>query len=197
MRSLLVVLTLIAAMAAAANIPAPILNADRREKVSFAALDARKIQQAIAEEYGRLAAPTFTRQAAPPAIIPDPTLTPGAVRTTDVGEVCSTSTRDLRHWSRERDDHIMREYGLPSGAHPQYEVDHLIPLCLGGADSDANLWPEPRRSIEPVWSAERKDELETRICALACSGQLDVREAQHFIAEDWTEAFRHYIGEPR
>ena len=47
-------------------------------------------------------------------ILPDPTITPGAVRTTNIGEVCSTSTRDLRHWSRERDDHIMAEYGLPT-----------------------------------------------------------------------------------
>lgn len=55
--------------------------------------------------------------------MPDPTLTPGAVRTTNIGEICSTSTSTLRHWSRERDDHIMAEYGLPMGAHPQYEVD--------------------------------------------------------------------------
>ena len=72
-------------------------------------------------------------------------LTPGAVRTTNIGEICSTPTSTLRHWSRERDDHIMAEYGLPMGAHPQYEVDHLVPLCLGGNDDDRNLWPEPRR----------------------------------------------------
>jgi hypothetical protein len=129
-------------------------------------------------------------------ILPDPTLTPGAARTTNIGEVCSVSTRELRHWSRERDDHIMAEYGLPEGAHPQYEVDHLIPLCLGGADSDVNLWPEPRRSIEPVWNAERKDELEARMCALACSGALDVAEAQRMIAEDWTAAYGRFFREP-
>jgi hypothetical protein len=50
---------------------------------------------------------------ADPAIVPDPTLTPGAVRTVDVNEICSTGTRELRHWSRERDDRIMAEYGLP------------------------------------------------------------------------------------
>ena len=86
--------------------------------------------------------------------------------------------------------------GLPAGAHPQYEVDHLVPLCLGGADSDANLWPEPRRSIEPVWNAERKDELEARMCALVCSGQLDVVEAQKEIAEDWIETYGKFFREP-
>jgi hypothetical protein len=39
----------------------------------------------------------------------------------------------LRHWSRARDDRIMAEYGLPTGPHSDYEVDHLIPLGLGGA----------------------------------------------------------------
>jgi hypothetical protein len=128
--------------------------------------------------------------------VPNPTITSGAVRTTDVGEICSTGTKQLRHWDRNRDDRVMAEYGLPLGPHPQYEVDQLIPLCLGGADSDANLWPEPRRSIEPVWNAERKDELETRMCASACSGQLDVVEAQKLISEDWTEAYQRYFRPP-
>ena len=208
---------LMAAVAIEANIPGPLLKADRNrgerhEKVSLAAvadlptfagralaIDARAIERAISEEYaaahGRLAAlPTFAGQAA--AIVPDPTLTPGAVRTTNIGEVCSTSTRELRHWDRARDDHVMAEYGLLGGPHPQYEVDHLIPLCLGGADSDANLWPEPRRSIEPIWNAERKDELEARMCALACSGALDVAEAQRMIAEDWTAAYGRFFREP-
>jgi hypothetical protein len=78
---------------------------------------------------------------ADPTIVPDPTITPGAVRTTDAGEICSTVTRQLRYWSRERDDHIMAEYGLPPGPHPDFEIDHLVPLGIGGADDDRNLWP--------------------------------------------------------
>jgi hypothetical protein len=103
--------------------------------------------------------------------MPDPTLTPGAVRTTNIGEICSTGTRELRRWSRDRDDRIMIEYG----PHPQYEIDHLIPLGIGGADDDANLRAEPRRSVEPIWNAERKDELEWKLRDLVCSGQLPER----------------------
>ena len=127
-------------------------------------------------------------------ILPDTNITPGAIRTTDVGEICSHGTRELRHWDRERDNRIMAEYGLPTGVHPQYEVDHLVPLGIGGADEDANLWPEPRRSIEPTWSAERKDELEWKLRDLVCSGALAVQVAQKAIAEDWTEAFKRYVG---
>ena len=93
-----------------------------------------------------LAGPAF----ADSAIVPDPTLTPGAVRTTDAGEICSAGNRQLRHWDRDRDDRIMAEYGLPGGPHPDWEIDHLIPLGIGGADAEANLWPEPRRSIGPT-----------------------------------------------
>jgi hypothetical protein len=71
----------------------------------------------------------------------------------------------------------MAEYGLPTGPHPDWEVDHLIPLCLGGADDDKNLWPEPRRGIEKEWPAELKDDLEHRLCQLVCNGELDVAEA--------------------
>jgi hypothetical protein len=143
-----------------------------------------------------LLAPLVSPAFADSTIVPDPVLTPGQVRTTNIGEVCSTDTRSLRHWSRERDDRILAEYGLSPGPHPQYEIDHLIPLCLGGADSDANLWPEPRRGVEATWSAERKDELEARMCSLVCSEALDVVEAQRAISEDWTAAFVKFLGEP-
>jgi hypothetical protein len=46
------------------------------------------------------------------------------------------------------------------GRTPDFEVENLIPLGIGGADDDRNLWPEPRRSIEPTWNAEAKDRLE-------------------------------------
>jgi hypothetical protein len=128
------------------------------------------------------------------AIVPDPTLTPGAIRTVDSTEICSTGTRELRHWSRERDDRIMAEYGLPPGPHPDYEVDHLVPLGIGGADDDLNLWPEPRRSIEPTWNAERKDRLEEKLRQLVCSGSLDAHEAQQAIADDWTTAYARFVA---
>jgi hypothetical protein len=130
------------------------------------------------------------------AIVPDPTLTTGAVRTTKLSDICSTPTSGLRHWSRERDDRILAEYGLPTGSHPSVEIDHLIPLCLGGSDGDANLWPEPRRSIEPEWNAEKKDYLEHRLCQMVCAGELDTHEAQGAIAEDWMAAYSRFFRRP-
>jgi hypothetical protein len=39
----------------------------------------------------------------------------------------------------------MHEYGLPAGAHPGLEIDHLVPLGIGGADDDLNLWPAQKK----------------------------------------------------
>ena len=79
------------------------------------------------------------------AIVPDPTLTPGAVRTVDIADVCSRSTNQLRHASRKRDALIMGEYHLPLDTRYNYEIDHLVPLGIGGSDDDANLSPSPRQ----------------------------------------------------
>jgi hypothetical protein len=64
-------------------------------------------------------------------------------------------------------------------------------LCLGGADQDRKLWPEPRRSIEPIWYAEKKDDLEARLCQMVCAGEIDAAAAQAEIRDDWTESYRN------
>jgi hypothetical protein len=63
-------------------------------------------------------------------------------------------------------------------------LDPLIPLGIGGADDVRNLWPEPQAK----WTAETKDCLEWKLREMICAGELDVREAQHMIAEDWMAA---------
>jgi hypothetical protein len=79
-----------------------------------------------------------------------------------------------------------------AGTHPDYEIDHLIPLCLGGADDPSNLWAQPRRSIEPTWNAEAKDRLERFMCDMVCNRQLDLATAQKAFAEDWIAAYHKY-----
>jgi hypothetical protein len=143
---------------------------------------------ALAASLAAWAAPAGAQTA-----VPDPTLTPGAVRSTDTADVCQHGTSQLRHMTRERSDALLGEYGLPGGRHPDYELDHLIPLGIGGADDDANIWPEPRATIEPEWNAERKDQLEAKLRALVCGGKLDITVAQKAVADDWTQAWLHYV----
>jgi len=121
-----------------------------------------------------------------PGILPIAALTPGTVRTTDLADICSHGTKELRYWSRERDDRILREYGLPAGHHRDWEIDHLIPLDVGGADDDRNLWAEPRQSIVPYdVSAEKKDHIEWAAHDAVCEGRADIVAVQHAFMTDW------------
>jgi hypothetical protein len=94
-----------------------------------------------------------------------------------------------------RRDEILRRYGLPAGTHPDYEIDHLIPLCLGGSNDLSNLWPQPRRSIEKTWNAEANDRLEHSVCEMACRGEIEIGAAQEVFATDWIAAYEKYHGE--
>jgi hypothetical protein len=95
-----------------------------------------------------------------------------------------------------RRDEVLRRYGIAPGTHPDYEIDHLIPLCLGGSDDPSNLWPQPRRSLEETWNAEAKDRLERLMCNMVCDGQIDIATAQQAFATDWIAAYQtYYDGE--
>jgi hypothetical protein len=99
--------------------------------------------------------------------------------------------------TRARSDFILSEYGLPPGPHPDFEIDHLVPLGVGGADGDRNLWPEPRRAVEPIWNAEAKDRLEIRLNAMICAGEISPVEVQAAFTDNWTAAYRKYVSDRR
>jgi hypothetical protein len=75
-----------------------------------------------------------------------------------------------------------------------YNVDHLIPVRLGGSNSIRNLWPQP---LSGEWCWHRKNKLERRLRKLVYGGQLDLKQAQQEIATDWVSAYKKYVGEPR
>lgn len=66
---------------------------------------------------------------------------------------------------------VFARYRIPPGFWHLYELDHVIPLCLGGSNDPANLWPE-------VWAhAHRKDVLENRLCAALRAGRVTQADA--------------------
>jgi hypothetical protein len=126
---------------------------------------------------------------------PDENLTGGAasIRTRERIAACGHAKDNRGQMTRERHDEVLKRYGLPPGTHPDYEIDHLIPLCLGGSDDPSNLWPQPKRRIEATWNAEAKDRLEGKICKMVCAGQInEISTAQEDFASDWITAYQKY-----
>lgn len=126
-----------------------------------------------------------------PVFLPDSSITPGAVATTDTAVVCHRTTKTVRHTTEATKAHVYAEYGIVRHRTGQFEIDHLIPLELGGADTIANLWPEP---AAPKPGFHEKDQLENRLHRLACDGGIALDSAQRWIAHDWYSAFTAIIG---
>jgi hypothetical protein len=122
---------------------------------------------------------------------PDPKLTPGKVRTTDAKEVCHSSTKEFRHTSEPLKAAVYAEYNRTKVPGKCCEVDHLIPLELGGADVKENLWPQP---YEPRPGAHEKDKVENYLHNQVCSGVLPLEDAQHFIVRDWYAVYQSRGG---
>ena len=116
--------------------------------------------------------------------MPNPQLTPGeSFSGVTVSQVCTPGySRSVRHVTSEQYHQVYAEYGIPypepSGT---YELDHLIPLELGGDNTNANLWPDP---ASPTPGYHQKDDLENTMHDLVCSGRLDLGEAQREVASN-------------
>jgi hypothetical protein len=78
---------------------------------------------------------------------------------------------------------LLRDAGLNESSMSEYELDHIVPLALGGHPRKlADLTLQPWEGEHGAW---RKDLLERRPQILVCRGELKLNEAQVCIAEDW------------
>ena len=128
------------------------------------------------------------------AIVPNRSLTPGAVRAVTLKDICSATDDDLDPrvpLSTERS--VLQEYGIPSSAPiRKYQIDYLVNPQLGGTNDIRNLWPEPYSSAR--WNAQAKDELEQHLHKMVCARTVDLAVAQREIATDWIAAYKKYVA---
>lgn len=77
-----------------------------------------------------------------------------------------------RNVSRERKAAIFLTYDNELGFHTRemnrmdFKIDHYIPLCMGGSNTDENLWPQHKSVYQHT------DPIEPVLCELMASGQL-------------------------
>jgi hypothetical protein len=131
--------------------------------------------------------------------VPDPRCTPGGIDpsiTADVLRNRAWRTGCIRNCqTSEAEKHITyRWYGLRVprrnyGDSQVCELDHLVPLELGGADGLGNIWPECGPSA--VALDERyfkiKDRVENYLADEVKSSRMPLAAAQRGIATDWTQ----------
>ena len=73
----------------------------------------------------------------------------------------------------------------------QYELDHFVPLALGGSPTSLdNLWLQRWLG---AWNARIKDRLERKLQVLVCAGSLSLQSAQNAIRAGWKDAYAKYV----
>lgn len=81
---------------------------------------------------------------------------------------------------------MLTEQHLP-GRIVDYELDHYIPLELGGHPTSLdNLWMEP---YSPKPDAHEKDKIENYLHRQVCAGKMTLTDAQKIISTDWVSLY--------
>jgi hypothetical protein len=126
--------------------------------------------------------------------LPAPQCTPGAVRA-DVVEGNIGKNICVRGWTatirppQAETDPVktasMAAYGVPQTSRRVTELDHLVPLELGGSNDVSNLWAQ----VGPGPSfGNPKDLVENDLRAAVCAHKVQLVDAQRAIAANWQTA---------
>jgi hypothetical protein len=128
---------------------------------------------------------------------PDPSVTPGSTLP-NVTEATVSRTgyaRDTRNVPQSVKDEVYRAYGIAQHQRGDYEIDHLIPLALGGSNDPSNLWPQPKDDPGLLGGAlfgigkqqgfQTKDLAEVYLHDQVAAGKMSLRDAQQAIVNDW------------
>jgi hypothetical protein len=122
--------------------------------------------------------------------LPDHRCTPGSIDPA-VNQNDIRSTICKSGWTATvRPPESQTEHAKYRVAYPAYhirsgtvsELDHLVPLELGGSNDITNLWPEAGKIPNP------KDSVENALKRAVCSGKVSLAAAQNAIAANWTTA---------
>jgi hypothetical protein len=119
--------------------------------------------------------------------VPNSRCTPGQSVGESVQTICAHNySEGARRVSQSLKDRIYAAYGLMRQPRGTYQIDHLVPISVGGANTPSNLWPEPAPSYHA------KDALEHGAWRVLCKSSLsdtektqDMRDFQAAFADGW------------
>jgi len=122
---------------------------------------------------------------------PDSKKTPGDYNTQfNKDKLCSheVHTGDFRDVSQSKAKAVYASYGINYADHKNYELDHFIPLSLGGSNKTTNLWPEPHHPKHGHGSLD-KDKAEWNLLLRVCHNEITLKDAQKIITTGWVQYF--------
>lgn len=139
-----------------------------------------------------------------PADLPDPAKTPCLVTADDEATICGRvdgltyEKRARRGLDASVKHAITRAYGQTPGADGDHELDHCVPAALGGRSDASNVWWQPGRGHDTVWTYHVKDRLDTWAWRQVCvEHKTPLAEAQAWFQEpDWRVTYCRLIGGP-
>ena len=116
----------------------------------------------------------------------NPDVTPATIQSTICVKGWTASIRPPVSYTNRIKKQRMHEMGLPLELIGDFQLDHKLPLSLGGSPDD------PRNLIlQDQDEAEGKDAVERCLPAAVCSGAISLSDAQQAIWRDWRNA-RHF-----
>ncbi len=112
----------------------------------------------------------------------------GAEPPSSITEMC-TPGYSKAHRMPYPQSNAIKHRMLPSGANiHDFELDHIVPLCLGGSNNSDNLM------LQPWPEAHKKDRLEVYACRAVCHGGMDLTAARALF-NDWRRGYFATFGE--
>jgi hypothetical protein len=133
------------------------------------------------------ALPLITVLIATPALAQSIPLNPEVTQATIQQTICvrgyTKSVRPPVSYTNHIKKQRMREMELPMELISDFQLDHRLPLSLGGHPSD------PRNLVmQDADEAHAKDEVERCLPAAVCAGAVSLAQAQQAMWRDWRSA---------
>jgi hypothetical protein len=100
----------------------------------------------------------------------------------------SRRVRSPRRFTEILKPRLLAAYGYRQETLSGFELDHLIPISIGGAPRALrNLWPERSGGAAGY---QAKDQIEVALARAVCAREVPLRAAPAAIANDWRTALR-------